>query len=137
MKTQGPLKYTPKGFCRAIGGFYDSCQDFYDPVKQAAAWPEIVAPPNLKSKWSVHLQGPQKRWRKHRWGSALSEGRCGWGGRMGGVREAQKEGGEGREAGEMHMKAVLQSSGTGRHQNATSQHYSPNTEGAEVLQIDP
>ena len=26
---------------------------------------------------------------------------------------------------------------TQEHQNATSQHYSPNTEGAEVLQTDP
>ena len=57
-------------------------------------------PTVLKSKWSVHLQGLQERWRKHRWGSALSEGRCGWGGSMGSKgRHGRRGKGGGRATG--------------------------------------
>ena len=67
----------------------------------------------------------------------MSEGRCGWGGRMGSEGRHEEGGGEGeggrRDAREFGA-AVFS---TQEHQNATSQHYSPNTEGAEVLQTDP
>lgn len=55
-----------------------------------------------------------------------------------GVRGRHRRRGRGGEGGgrDAHEGGVAVFS-TGEHQNATSQHYSPNTEGAEVLQIDP
>ena len=67
----------------------------------------------------------------------MSEGRCGWGGRMGSEGRHGKRGRVGEGGGRDTRERGFAVFSTQEHQNATSQHYSPNTEGAEVLQTDP